>query len=181
MAPQDRSTEMLLARARGRRLALAVATLCGAMLLVHAAREARGSEPVPPAAPDFALKSTGGQNLRLSEYRSEVVALAFVASWCGSCRDSLADLRQLQETLGPQGLSVIAVSFDEPSVATAMAADAFPVLLDPDGEAGRLYDVGRLPALVLVDRAGMLRASHRDGKPVAEAELAREIRGLLAE
>lgn len=181
MTPQDRSAEILHARARSRRLALALVALCAVLLVGHAIREARGSEPQPALAPDFALKSNGGQNLRLSEYRSEVVALAFVASWCGGCRESLAELRQLQETLGPQGLQVMAVSFDEPSMATGIAAGAFPVLLDPEGEAGRLYDVGRLPTLMLVDRGGALRAAYRDGKPVAAAELERQLRALLAE
>ncbi len=180
MAAMDRSFETLSARARGRRLVLAVALLAGVFLV---ARATEASDQGP--APDFALKSVAGRNIRLSEYRSEVVALTFVASWCGSCRNDMAELRQLQQSFGPDGLSVIAVSFDKDAAIAAPitvgAGGAFPVLLDPDGEAGRLYAIGRLPALVLVDRGGRLRREYRNGEMASQAELAREIRTLLAE
>ena len=46
------------------------------------------------AAPDFVLRSVSGQNVRLSEFRGEVVMLEFGATWCGDCR---AQLEQLGE------------------------------------------------------------------------------------
>lgn len=136
-------------------------------------------------APDFALKSTAGPNIRLSEYRSDVVALVFVANWCGDCRAGMAQWRQLQENLGSEGLQLLAISFDaEEAGARRLAVDAggaFPVLLDPHGDAGRLYAIGRLPAIVLVDREGRLRSQYRKGHPPSGKQLHAEIRNLLDE
>jgi len=182
MAWTQDTSEILSARARGRRLAAATVALCSVVMIGLAARLARADEP---AAPDFALKSSTGVNLRLSEYRSEVVALAFVASWCGACRDGMPQLRRLQQELAADGLRVLVVDFDtRPEAAAevaAAAAGAFPVLLDPAGETGRLYDIGRLPTLVLVDRGGQLRGQYRDGQLASQAELTRGLRALLAE
>ena len=77
------------ARARRRALfetlALLAAAVAGLLIfpIVSDARPAPGS-----AAPDFVLKATDGRNLRLSEYRGDVVVLAFWASWCGNCQQS---------------------------------------------------------------------------------------------
>lgn len=109
MAWTQDTSEILSARARSRRLAAATVALCSIVMIGLAARLARADEP---AAPDFALKSSTGVNLRLSEYRSEVVALAFVASWCGACRDGMPQLRRLQQELAADGLRVLVVDFD---------------------------------------------------------------------
>ena len=63
------------------------AALAGLLVVagsVSAATQLLGSE-----APDFVLKSVAGKNLRLSEYRGDVVMLSFWATWCGDCRAQL--------------------------------------------------------------------------------------------
>jgi thiol-disulfide isomerase/thioredoxin len=173
----DRFSETLGVRTRGKLLARALIVLFVAAIAAQFLHAALASDAERPRAPDFALKATDGRNLRLSEYRSDVVALAFWASWCGKCRDGLPVLESLQKSLGPQGLAVLSVSFDEPA-ATRLS---FPVMVDRDGEVGRLYEVADLPMVVLVDREGRVRATHAGGDATSAPALSREIGALLAE
>jgi peroxiredoxin len=175
----------MVLRTRGRLLGRALALLFAAAIaaqLLHSAvaRELAGSE-----APDFALKSTTGRNIRLSEFRSEVVALVFWASWCGDCRAQLPALGRLQQELAADGLQVLAVSLDHDMKAAREAAAGlrvdFPVLHDGLGEVGRLYRLQRLPALVLVDREGRVRERRDGDDALVVSSLRDDIRAALDE
>ena len=61
------------------------------------------SEP----APDFALKSMTGENLRLSEYRGEVVILNFWSTDCGTCVLQMPAVQKLYEQYRGSGLQVL--------------------------------------------------------------------------
>ena len=130
------------------------------------------------SAPDFALASTKGSNYRLSEYRGEVVALVFWASWCGDCRRELERFERLRRTYGSVGLTVLGVNLDkEPQQAAAIAGAAgigFPVLIDAGKDVSRTYHADDLPLIVLIDRHGEIRARH-------EALDERDERGLLVD
>ena len=129
-----------------------------------------------PSAPDFALASTAGSNYRLSEYRGEVVALVFWASWCGGCRRELERFERLRRTYGSVGLVVLGVNLDhEPERATALADAAgigYPVLIGAGMDVSKSYRADDLPLIVLIDRRGAVRARH-------SALDEREERGLL--
>jgi len=58
-------------------------SIIGLLFGVFAATSLASSGMEGEQAPDFALKSSSGENLRLSEYRGDVVMINFWATWCG--------------------------------------------------------------------------------------------------
>ena len=139
------------------------------------------SEP----APDFALKSLAGHNLRLSEFRGEVVLVTFWGVRCGKCREQLAVVDDLFSRHQAQGLRVLGVSIDKQVDKTrATAADLglqFPVLLDDRHVAARLYDMNELPMTVLVDPHGTVRYVHEGYGAGDAATYQHELEELLTE
>ena len=151
-------------------------------LLVAAAAAAAQMTGMP--APDFVLKSVSGQNVRLSEFRGEVVMLSFAATWCGDCRAQLARLNEMQTRYHDAGVELLAVSLDQTSkqAAELAASDAsYPVLHDVGGAVGRLYDVGKVPVVVLVDRAGVVRKVFEGYRRGNEAQYLESVQALLRE
>jgi peroxiredoxin len=138
-----------------------------------------------PSAPDFALASTAGSNYRLSEYRGEVVALVFWASWCGDCRRELERFERLRRTYGNVGLVVLGVNLDhEPERAAALADAAgigFPVLIDAGMDVSKTYRADDLPLIVLIDRHGAIRARHSALNEREEPGLLVNLRDLIDE
>ena len=57
----------------------------------------------------------------------------------------------------------------------------FPLLVSTPRNTGRDYGVDRLPMVVFVDRAGVLRVAHREFKSRDEETYVRELRTLLDE
>ena len=162
-------------------LALLAALLAGLLVFPLASR---AQPAVGDSAPDFALKSTGGENLRLSEYRGDVVVLTFWASWCGECRQTLAALNAV---VSPQpGVAapvVLGVNLDKDAArATSLAQSVgcrFPTLVDTRQTVGRLYGLDHLPLTLVLDRDGVIRGAwERDSVPAADlTALLKELAG----
>ncbi|MDH3620347.1 MAG: TlpA family protein disulfide reductase [Gammaproteobacteria bacterium] len=136
-------------------------------------------------APDFALKSSTGQNLRLSEFRGDVVMINFWATWCGPCRQEMPLLDELHARYQRAGFSLLGVNIDDDSSrAMDMIEELgvnFPVLFDARKEVSKLYDVEAMPVTVIVDRKGTVRYIHHGYKPGYESKYQDQIRSLLRE
>ena len=101
---------------------------------VFAATSLASSGLTGQPAPDFALKSSTGENLRLSEHRGDVVMVNFWATWCGPCRQEMPLLEELHSRYERVGFSLLGVNIDDnSSKAMNMARElgvTFPVLFD---------------------------------------------------
>ena len=136
-------------------------------------------------APDFALKSMTGENLRLSEYRGEVVVLNFWSSGCGTCVLQMPTVQKLYEQYRDNGLQVLGINIDRDTrKAREMVENldlAYPVLLDTEKSVSRQYKLDALPVVVLIDRNGAIRYTHSKYRNIDRHEYHREIDELLAE
>lgn len=134
-------------------------------------------------APDFALKNTAGDNLRLSESRGEVVLLSFWAGWCGRCTDQLQQLELIQEQYAARGVRVIAINIDHETQPAQDAARRLNLLVlhDSDQSVAREYDLADLPLTVLVDPHGKVRYVHEKYRGGDAALYEEELAALLQE
>jgi peroxiredoxin len=145
----------------------------------------RKYELVGQAAPDLVARGLTGENVRISEHRGEVVVVSFWSGSCNTCRAQLSALDRIARTYASAGLVVIGVNLDENRVRAEKFARAqgvqFPLLVAAPENTGKDFKVDRLPMMVFVDRAGVLRAAHREFKARDEAMYVRELRTLLDE
>lgn len=159
--------------------------LTGVALSVLAASSLASSDLTGRPAPDFALKSSTGENLRLSEYRGDVVMINFWATWCGPCRQEMPLLDDLYNRYQRVGFNLLGVNIDDDSSrAMDMIRELgvnFPVLFDARKEVSRMYDVDAMPVTVIVDREGTVRYVHQGYKPGYEEKYLDQVRALLRE
>lgn len=157
----------------------------GLILAGLAAGSLASSDLSGQQAPDFALKSSSGENLRLSEYRGEVVMINFWATWCGPCRQEMPLLDELYSRYERVGFVLLGVNIDDdPQRAMSMIDELgveFPVLFDSTKDVSKLYDVNAMPVTVIVDREGKVRHVHHGYKPGYEDKYLTEVRALLRE
>jgi len=159
--------------------------LLGLIFSVLAATSLASSGLVGQPAPDFVLKNASGDNLRLSEFRGDVVMINFWATWCGPCRQEMPLLDELYSTYQRVGFNLLGVNIDDDSgKAMNMITElgvSFPVLFDTRKEVSKLYAVDAMPATIIVDRDGRVRHVHHGYKPGYEQDYLNEIRSLLRE
>jgi peroxiredoxin len=120
-------------------------------------------------APDFTLRDTAGQPVKLSNYRGKNVVLAFYpADWSSVCTSQLSLYQETLDDIRSNDAEVIGISVDGPWSHRAWAAQhhiTFPLLSDqwPYGAVAQRYGVFREQdgysdrALYFIDKAGVIR------------------------
>ncbi len=121
----------------------------------------------------------------LAEQRGTPVLVYFMATWSRSCAAVTPTIVALDKEMG-DGLQVVAVSLDSrdtlpdmPAYRAAHGID-FPIIgegLGWDGELDDIWHVEAIPALMLVDDAGIMQAVNLEDGPVES--LGQRIRAVL--
>ena len=160
-------------------------TIIALVFSVFAASSLASSGMEGQPAPDFALKSSTGENLRLSEFRGDVVMINFWATWCGPCRQEMPLLDELYSRYQRVGFNLLGVNIDDDSRRAMRMIEElgvnFPILFDARKEVSELYEVEAMPVTVIVDREGTVRYIHHGYKPGYEDKYLDQIRSLLRE
>jgi len=164
------------------------ALIVGGLILgaaIAGASLAAAPSMVGKPAPDFVLRGLDGRNLRLSEYRGQVVLVNFWSRSDGNSRQQMPALDRINITYQRAGLVVLGVSVDDDlrrsrEFATAMRL-SYPILFDTGSEIGKDYLLQKMPVTILVDRAGVVRYSAVGFRRGDERIYLDQIRELLRE
>ncbi|MDF3028784.1 MAG: alkyl hydroperoxide reductase/Thiol specific antioxidant/Mal allergen [Fluviicola sp.] len=114
------------------------------------------------AAPEIALKNTGGTEMRLSNLKGKVVLIDFWASWCAPCRKENPNVVRLYKKYKGQGFEIFSVSLDQDPTAWKAAIDK-DGLLWPNHVSDLMgwqtplvqsYGIQGIPHTVLLNREG---------------------------
>jgi peroxiredoxin len=124
-----------------------------AIVAVALDREQRRAALESLTAPDVILRDLDGDIHALSDWRGKKRLLHAFSSWCG-CRYDLPGWQALQDELGDENFTVIAVAIDEsPDDVRPWTDDVttMPVLIDPQHVLSEVYAISNVPAVVWID------------------------------
>ena len=124
-------------------------------------------------APQFSLELLDGGKMSLKQHKGkQVVVLDFFATWCPPCRMVMPTLvsvideyaRKDKEKGREPRVVLYAVNLGDPPEAVRQFQKQlgveFPVALDKEFVAGRLYKVNPIPHKVLIGKDGTVQAVH---------------------
>jgi protein-disulfide isomerase len=117
---------------------------------------ARIGEP----APDFAIETNRGQDIRLSDYLGTPVILHFWATWERDSEEDLLRLNTLAEALGDDVVVLGLTHFDEQAEVNNLLDEldiSYINVEDVDGRIATLYQFESIPSTYFIDAEGVLQ------------------------
>jgi thiol-disulfide isomerase/thioredoxin len=142
-------------------------------------RQVRLSPPtIGQPGPDWTLQTGAGGTVSSTDLRGEVAYLFFWASWCPTCHTYLPEVQKIHDDY--EDVRVLAVNaYDRDDALRYIRGInyTFEVALRGDALLGSEFQFVGVPALVILDRNGVIR--HRELAP--RVDQAEEIQSLIRE
>jgi peroxiredoxin len=138
-------------------------------------------------SPEFTIADASGKTTQLSSFKGKVVVMEFLFVKSRHCMSVAATLNKLNRELGANGFQAVGIVFDPPNT-TETGEQLLPAVVDslkltyPLGYASKQAvdsylgrsgnEILNIPQVVVIDRAGMIRATSggRGGDPALEDE-----------
>lgn len=156
----------------------------GLVLLVAVAASAETCDADAQTADlEFVVQDMNGKDVRLSDYRGQVILLDFWATWCAPCRIEMPWFVEFFDKYEARGFVVLALDVDDPPPAIQSFAQQygldFPVLvgLGRDDVKDAYGPPIGYPTAFIIDRDGRICRSHTGFTPKETFE--QEIAALL--
>jgi peroxiredoxin len=158
--------------------------------VMHAPRsgsqQTMGNVKVGQQAPDFSIQDLSGHPVTLASYRGKtVVIMDFWATWCGPCRMAMPGLQDIADQYKGDGLEILSVDQGEEADQVQNLIErkkyTFHVVLDHDQAVGSQYGVKAIPAIVVVDKKGVVRWLSVGYSPKNETDIKALVAGLIKE
>jgi thiol-disulfide isomerase/thioredoxin len=120
-----------------------------------------------PAPLDQTIKDMNGKDVRLADYKGQVLFLNFWATWCGPCKLEIPHFVELQEKYRGQGVAFLGLSVDDTVEKLQPFAQQYkinyPVLVglgrdDVQESFGPLFGI---PVTFIIDRKGNVCRQHQ--------------------
>ncbi|AMQ20871.1 TlpA disulfide reductase family protein [Geobacillus sp. JS12] len=115
-------------------------------------------------APDFALRTLNGEEVRLSDFRGKKVIVNIWATWCPPCRAEMPDMQAFYEEYKNQGVEIVAVNLTKSEKNSEQVTRfietygiTFTVVLDEKGEVSQRYQAQAIPTSYVIDSEGIIR------------------------
>ncbi len=147
------------------RIALIIFVLTGTFYTANAAGQLFffGDPLIGKKAPEFTLKTVGGEETTLTKYREGKNAFVFFwATWCPYCRAQLQTLNERKDEVDKEGIKVILVDIQETADDVEAYIKKYKVkydsLLDQEGSVSEKYGVTGLPTFYLVTKDGIVKS-----------------------
>ena len=131
-------------------------------------------------APDFELPTLDGKNVRLADFKGQIILLKLATTWCPSCQEQSREIKLAEGDLHGKEVVLIEVFLQETAAAVRSYLDGAKLtlpavaLLDDD-RVRRSYNVYTIPRVLVLDRQLHVR---RDGGLLTAAELLKLVRQI---
>jgi RNA polymerase sigma factor (sigma-70 family) len=126
-------------------------------------------------APDFAVRTLEGKDLKLSDFQGKVILLHFWATWCQPCIESLPDLKAVHDAFAADPrFAMLSLSLDESAafLRARSRSQRIPwtqAFIGPDSPLAAAYGATAIPATFLVGPDGKILARDLTGENVKSA------------
>ena len=114
----------------------------------------------PVALPEVTVEDENGAEVSWGEFEGQALVVNLWATWCAPCIVEMPTLVALQERLGSEAFSVIALSQDRAGTRVAKPFletngwESLPLYIDPKGQFAKALGVRGLPTTLVINAEG---------------------------